>query len=78
VHQGWLHVSALQAAIIRPIGGNNSIKSTTYEMLAHYGIPCGFTKSVIDKKKTVKPVLSHEKKSGNEIFSSIQKEIKTA
>jgi hypothetical protein len=30
----------------RPSSGhpleNNSIKSETYEMLAHYGIPCGF------------------------------------
>jgi hypothetical protein len=39
----------------RPSSGhlleNNSIKSKTYEMLAHYGIPCSFTKLVMDKNR---------------------------
>jgi hypothetical protein len=37
----------------RPSSGhplnNNSIKSKTHEMLAHYGIRCGFTRLVMDK-----------------------------
>jgi hypothetical protein len=46
--QGWLHVSALQEAIIRPSVRQQFIKSKTYKMVAHYGIPCGFTKLVMD------------------------------
>jgi hypothetical protein len=46
---GWLHVSASK----RPSSGHplikNSIKSKAYEMPAHYGIPCGFTRIVMDK-----------------------------
>jgi hypothetical protein len=39
----------------RPSSGHplnkNSIKSKTYELLAHSGIPCGFTRVVMDKIK---------------------------
>jgi hypothetical protein len=48
---GWLHVSASK----RPSSGhplvNKSIKTKPYEMPAHYGIPCGFTRIVMDKNK---------------------------
>jgi hypothetical protein len=48
---GWLHVSASK----RPSSGhpsvNRSIESKPYEMPAHYGIPCGFTRIVMDKNK---------------------------
>jgi hypothetical protein len=48
---GRLHVSASK----RPSSGhplvNKSIKSKPYEIPAHYGIPCGFTRIVMDKNK---------------------------
>jgi hypothetical protein len=48
---GWLHVSAWK----RPSSGRllvkKSINSKPYEMPAHYGIPCGFTRIVMDKNK---------------------------
>jgi hypothetical protein len=48
---GGLYVSASK----RPPSGHllvdKSIKSKPYEMPAHYGIPCGFTRIVMDKNK---------------------------
>jgi hypothetical protein len=42
--QVWLHVSALQEAIIRPFVGEQLFKYKTYGTLAYYGVPCSFTK----------------------------------
>jgi hypothetical protein len=50
---GWLHVSASK----RPSSGHplvtKSIKSEPYEIPAHYGIPCGFTRIVMDKNTKI-------------------------
>jgi hypothetical protein len=50
---GWLHVSASKMTFSGHPLVNSPIKSKPHEMPAHYGIPCGFTRIVMDKNKTV-------------------------
>jgi hypothetical protein len=69
---GWLHVSASK----RPSSGhpliNNSIKSKTKEMLAHCGVPWGFTRVVIGKiKKNLKNSFTNNEYSNTLILHVI-------
>jgi hypothetical protein len=50
VRVGYMFRSCKRPSSGHPLE-NNSIKSKTYEMLANYGIPCGFTMLVVDKNK---------------------------